>query len=262
MTTPSRCFSRAASGVYLIREDEPATPLSPYVHIDGGDIATGDRLFEFVLADPRPLLEATLALFGRACDRCRLAARLAYANRSSDHPAHGRDAAGARGRAIGMTVVSNTLSLIVFAIRVSVYATGFSVRILGFRLIEITVFAPLILIGAARAGAYMLRKCRQRLRDRSRRMSGRLSRIGPAHDMGSQLAASCACRGSRRFRYEKYVSATVARRNRAQRCPCARRDDGESRPDPDRVVCLTRAWQTGHVPSHHAMGSGDQLRAE
>src|SRR5262249_37278999 len=64
--------------------------------------------------------------------------------------------------AIGATVVSDTLSLIVFAICVSVYTTGFSASALGLQLIEIAVFVPLILIGLARAGAYVLSKVERR----------------------------------------------------------------------------------------------------
>ena len=60
--------------------------------------------------------------------------------------------------AIGATVVSDTLSLIVFAICVSVYTTGFSASALGLQLVEIAVFVPLILIGLARGGAYVLSK--------------------------------------------------------------------------------------------------------
>ena len=59
---------------------------------------------------------------------------------------------------IGATVVSDTLSLIVFAVCVSVYTTGFSGSALGLQLIEIAVFVPLILIGLARGGAYVLSK--------------------------------------------------------------------------------------------------------
>ena len=64
--------------------------------------------------------------------------------------------------AIGTTLVSDTLSLIVFAICVSVYTTGFSVSALGQQLVEITVFVPLILIGLARGGAYVLSKVERR----------------------------------------------------------------------------------------------------
>jgi Kef-type K+ transport system membrane component KefB len=59
---------------------------------------------------------------------------------------------------IGATVLSDTLSLIVFAVCVSTYATGFSPQGLGIQLIEIAVFVPLILIGLSRAGAWALSK--------------------------------------------------------------------------------------------------------
>ncbi|HEY1412575.1 MAG TPA: cation:proton antiporter, partial [Rhodopila sp.] len=58
--------------------------------------------------------------------------------------------------AIGATVVSDTLSLIVFAICLSSYTTGFSVSGLLIQLVEIAVFVPLILVGVSRAGAYLL----------------------------------------------------------------------------------------------------------
>ena len=59
---------------------------------------------------------------------------------------------------IGATVFSDTLSLIVFAVCVSTYATGFSPQGLAIQLIEIAVFVPLILIGLSRAGAWALSK--------------------------------------------------------------------------------------------------------
>jgi len=59
---------------------------------------------------------------------------------------------------IGATVLSDTLSLIVFAVCVSMYTTGFSPKGLAIQLIEIAVFVPLILIGLSRAGAWGLRR--------------------------------------------------------------------------------------------------------
>ena len=59
---------------------------------------------------------------------------------------------------IGATVVSDTLSLIVFAICVPTYTTGFSLPGLATQLLEIAVFVPLILFGLSRAGAYVLTK--------------------------------------------------------------------------------------------------------
>ena len=57
---------------------------------------------------------------------------------------------------IGATVLSDTLSLIVFAICVSTYTTGFSPAGLATQLTEIAVFVPLILFGLSRAGSYAL----------------------------------------------------------------------------------------------------------
>src|SRR3954468_21706170 len=61
---------------------------------------------------------------------------------------------------IGATVVSDTLSLVVFAICVSTYTTGFSPGSLALQILEIAVFVPLILIGVSRAGASILRRTR------------------------------------------------------------------------------------------------------
>ncbi len=61
---------------------------------------------------------------------------------------------------VGATVLSDTLSLIVFAICVSTFSTGFSLPALSAQLIEIAVFVPLILFGLSRAGAYVLGKVR------------------------------------------------------------------------------------------------------
>jgi Kef-type K+ transport system membrane component KefB len=58
----------------------------------------------------------------------------------------------------GATVLSDTLSLIVFAICVPIYQSGFSVFGLVVQLIEIVIFVPLILFGLSRLGAYILKK--------------------------------------------------------------------------------------------------------
>ena len=60
--------------------------------------------------------------------------------------------------AIGATLVSDTLSLIVFGICVSTYTTGFSPSGLTVQIIEVAIFVPLILIGVSRAGAWILNK--------------------------------------------------------------------------------------------------------
>jgi Kef-type K+ transport system membrane component KefB len=59
---------------------------------------------------------------------------------------------------IGATVLSDTLSLIVFAVCVSTFTTGFSLSGLLRQIAEIAVFVPLILFGLSRAGAYVLGK--------------------------------------------------------------------------------------------------------
>jgi len=59
---------------------------------------------------------------------------------------------------VGVTVISDTLSLIVFAICVPTWETGFSLTGLVEQLIEIAIFVPLILLGLSRLGAYLLSK--------------------------------------------------------------------------------------------------------
>jgi Kef-type K+ transport system membrane component KefB len=58
----------------------------------------------------------------------------------------------------GATVMSDTLSLVVFAVCVSTFQKGFSVSALAVQLIEIAIFIPLILFGLSRLGAYFLKK--------------------------------------------------------------------------------------------------------
>jgi Na+:H+ antiporter len=59
---------------------------------------------------------------------------------------------------VGATVLSDTLSLVVFAICVPVFQSGFSVSGLAVQLIEIIIFFPLVLFGLSRVGAYALEK--------------------------------------------------------------------------------------------------------
>jgi Kef-type K+ transport system membrane component KefB len=59
---------------------------------------------------------------------------------------------------IGATLVSDTLSLLVFSICASVFRAGFSARALGLQLLEIAVFVPFILVGLSRLGAWLLKK--------------------------------------------------------------------------------------------------------
>ena len=59
---------------------------------------------------------------------------------------------------IGGTMVSDTLSLLVFAVCVPSFAGGFSASRLALQVIEIIVFVPVVLFGLSRAGVYVLRK--------------------------------------------------------------------------------------------------------
>src|SRR3974390_2973485 len=61
---------------------------------------------------------------------------------------------------IGATMVSDTLSLIVFGICVSMYTTGFSTSGLAVQLLEVAIFVPFIMVGVSRAGAWLLNKLR------------------------------------------------------------------------------------------------------
>jgi Kef-type K+ transport system membrane component KefB len=53
---------------------------------------------------------------------------------------------------VGATVMSDTLSLIVFSVCVSVFQTGFSVYSLGLQLVEIAIFIPGVLVGVSYVG--------------------------------------------------------------------------------------------------------------
>ena len=59
---------------------------------------------------------------------------------------------------IGGTMVSDTLSLLVFAVCVPSFAGGFSASRLAIQVVEIIVFVPVVLFGLSRAGVYVLRK--------------------------------------------------------------------------------------------------------
>jgi Kef-type K+ transport system membrane component KefB len=59
---------------------------------------------------------------------------------------------------IGATLVSDTLSLVVFGICVSIYTTGFSLSGLALQIIEVAIFVPFVLVGVSRAGAWILNK--------------------------------------------------------------------------------------------------------
>jgi Na+:H+ antiporter len=62
---------------------------------------------------------------------------------------------------VGATVLSDTLSLVVFAMCVSTFEHGFSVPGLAVQLVEIVVFVPLLLLGVGRGGRYLLKKAEE-----------------------------------------------------------------------------------------------------
>jgi len=59
---------------------------------------------------------------------------------------------------VGATVISDTLSLVVFAICVPTYKAGFSMTSFAFQILEIAIFVPFILFGVSRIGAWLLKK--------------------------------------------------------------------------------------------------------
>ncbi len=59
---------------------------------------------------------------------------------------------------VGATVLSDTLSLVVFAMCVSTFLRGFSVSGLALQVTEIAVFIPLLLLAIGRGGRYLLKK--------------------------------------------------------------------------------------------------------
>jgi Kef-type K+ transport system membrane component KefB len=59
---------------------------------------------------------------------------------------------------IGATVMSDTLSLVVFAVCVSTYVSGFSAFRLVRQIVEIAILVPIILFGLGRLGAYLLKR--------------------------------------------------------------------------------------------------------
>lgn len=60
--------------------------------------------------------------------------------------------------AIGATMMSDTLSLLVFAVCVPMYVSGFSASALVIQVVEIVAFVVFVLAGLSRAGAYVFRK--------------------------------------------------------------------------------------------------------
>jgi len=60
--------------------------------------------------------------------------------------------------AVGATVMSDTLSLVVFAVCVSIFTVGFSLSGLALLLTEIVGYVILVLVGLSRLGAYVLKR--------------------------------------------------------------------------------------------------------
>jgi Kef-type K+ transport system membrane component KefB len=59
---------------------------------------------------------------------------------------------------VGATVLSDTLSLVVFAVCASTFQSGFSAEKLALQIIEIALFVPLVLLGLGRLGIFLLKK--------------------------------------------------------------------------------------------------------
>jgi Kef-type K+ transport system membrane component KefB len=62
---------------------------------------------------------------------------------------------------VGATVISDTLSLIIFAVCVTSFCSGFTLSSLGLQLIQIAGFAAVILFGLRHAGGFLLRQMEQ-----------------------------------------------------------------------------------------------------
>jgi Kef-type K+ transport system membrane component KefB len=62
----------------------------------------------------------------------------------------------------GATVISDTLSLLVFAVCLATYQSGFTWSVLIVQVVEIAIFVPLILFGLSRVGARLLGKFEDR----------------------------------------------------------------------------------------------------
>jgi Kef-type K+ transport system membrane component KefB len=60
--------------------------------------------------------------------------------------------------AFGATMISDTLSLLVFAVCVPLYTSGFSASALATQVIEIVAFVIFVLFGLSRVGGYVLKK--------------------------------------------------------------------------------------------------------
>jgi Kef-type K+ transport system membrane component KefB len=60
--------------------------------------------------------------------------------------------------ASGATVMSDTLSLVVFAVCLSTYQRGFSISVLTVQLVEIVAFVLLVVFGVSRVAGYALKK--------------------------------------------------------------------------------------------------------
>jgi Kef-type K+ transport system membrane component KefB len=60
--------------------------------------------------------------------------------------------------AVSATVMSDTLSLVVFAVCLSIFVGGFSMTSVTLQLAEIVVFVPLVLFGLSRVGARLLKR--------------------------------------------------------------------------------------------------------
>lgn len=62
----------------------------------------------------------------------------------------------------GATVISDTLSLLVFAVCLATFKSGFSLSVLTIQVVEIAIFVPLVLIGLSRLAAWILAKLEER----------------------------------------------------------------------------------------------------
>jgi Kef-type K+ transport system membrane component KefB len=172
---------------------------------------------------------------------------------------------------VGATVMSDTLSMIVFAICVSTFRTGFSAFTLAVQLLEIAIFVPLILFGVSRAGAYVLNLV---VDDEDAyfilmlgilAIAGLLAQIinlpgivGVAHLAPGRGDAG---RHAGRLRYAQHRRPTPARPRDAE---CGARADGyyiDSWAGSDRALRTSHARGPGYRARSHA-GDGEILLGE
>ena len=141
---------------------------------------------------------------------------------------------------VGATILSDTLSLVVFAVCVSTYESGFSVAAVTKQLVEIAVFVPVVLFGLSRLGAYALKKVEAEEaayfasdvwdhggggRSRSSHQPPRDSRSVPCRVGGQRFSSRQACKREAGILWKFFIHPDLLLRNRILDRPgCIRPD--------------------------------------